>query len=63
MDHFSKNGYFIDSFLFILHFQAGNHYFINNNLPEKLPYPIIFFFPREKTNEKPSDIKSRIVQI
>ncbi len=42
MDHFSKNGYFFDSFLCILHFQADNHYLINNNLPEKLPYPTIF---------------------
>ena len=48
MDHFSKNGYFFDSFLCVLHFQADNHYLRNNNLPEKRPYPTIFSFQENK---------------
>jgi hypothetical protein len=32
---FSQNGYFCDSLIHILSFQAYNFYFVNNNLSEK----------------------------
>jgi hypothetical protein len=43
---FEKKKYLTNSIIF-LPFQVGKHYFLNDNLSEKLRYPQNIFFPTE----------------
>jgi hypothetical protein len=61
--NFLNDGYSFESVFCILHFQAGNHYCVNNNLPEKLPYHLIFSFQEKEQRKSLQISKSRIVHI